>query len=265
MRRYIMAAVIAGTQFLLMSSGALSQQGGWKPCPRCQTDAQRNAAKSDKDHPFDVHDLSGIWGRQGIAMSNDVPPMTAWGKAKYDTAKPGMGPRAVPLGNDPMMICDPLGFPRFLNYNYGMEFGNLPGRTMQFFETYHTFRTIWTDGRSLPKDPEPRWLGYSVGKWEGDTFVVDSNGFDDRSWIDTQGHQHSDEMTTHETYRRLSYDRLEVTLTINDPKTYTKPWVSKGALNLSSGTEMGEYFCVPSEEDTYRKSVRERAAKPTNP
>jgi len=181
-----MAAVIAGTQFLLMSSGALSQQGGWKPCPRCQTDAQRNAAKSDKDHPFDVHDLSGIWGRQGIAMSNDVPPMTAWGKAKYDTAKPGMGPRAVPLGNDPMMICDPLGFPRFLNYNYGMEFGNLPGRTMQFFETYHTFRTIWTDGRSLPKDPEPRWLGYSVGKWEGDTFVVDSNGFDDRSWIDAR-------------------------------------------------------------------------------
>jgi hypothetical protein len=262
----MMAAVVAGAQLWLMSSPALGQGDGWKPCPRCQTGAQRaEATKNDKAHPFDAHDLTGIWGRQGIGMSNDVPPMTPAGQAKYEAAKPGMGPRAVPLGNDPMMICDPLGFPRWLNYNYGTEFANLPGRTIQFFETYHTYRTIWTDGRSLPKDPEPRWLGYSVGKWEGDTFVVDSNGFDDRSWIDTQGHQHSDAMTTHETYRRFSYDRLEITLTINDPKIYTKPWVSKGTLNLSSGTEMGEYFCVPSEEQTYLKSVRERAAKPTTP
>jgi hypothetical protein len=263
MRRYIMATVVAGAHLWLISSIAVAQQAGWKPCPRCQTNAQRNAAtKNDKDHAFGAHDVTGIWGRQGIAMSNEIPAMTEWGKAKYETSRPGMGPRAVPQGNDPMMICDPLGFPRWLNYNYGMEFANLPGRTIQFFETYHTFRTIWTDGRSLPKDPEPRWLGYSVGKWEGDTFVVDSNGFDDRSWLDTQGHQHSDEMTTHETYRRLSYDRLEVTLTINDPKAYTKPWVSKGTVNLSSGTELGEYFCVPSEEATYKKDVRDRAAKP---
>ena len=83
-----------------------------------------------------------------------------------------------------MMICDPLGFPRWLNYNYGMEFANLPGRTLQFFEAYHTYRTIWTDGRALPKDPEPRWMGYSIGRWDGDTFIVESTGYDDRSWLD---------------------------------------------------------------------------------
>src|SRR5690242_16150445 len=84
MRRYIIAVLIAGAQLWLTSSAALSQEGPWKPCPRCQTNAQRAAAaKNDKTHPFDAHDLSGIWGRQGIALSNEVPPMTAWGKAKY--------------------------------------------------------------------------------------------------------------------------------------------------------------------------------------
>jgi hypothetical protein len=143
-----------------------------------------------------------------------------------------------------------------------MEFVHLPGRTLQFFELYHTYRTIWTDGRPLPSEPEPRWLGYSIGKWDGDTFIVESAGFDDRSWLDTQGHQHSEEMTVLETYRRTSYDTLEVTLTINDPTTYTRPWVTKGTVRLSPGTEMGEYFCVPSDEESYRKTVRERAARP---
>ena len=260
MNNHFAGALIAGVGVLMMSLAAFAQKGPWMPCPRCQTDAQKaEAAKNVKDRTFDAHDLSGIWGRNGIALSNDVPPMTPWGKAKYEAAKPGMGPRAVPLGNDPMMICDPLGYPRWLNYNYGMEFVHLPGRTLQFFELYHTYRTIWTDGRPLPDDPEPRWLGYSIGRWEGDTFVVESAGFDDRSWIDTQGHQHSEEMRVVERYRRLSHDSLEVTLTIDDPKTYTKPWVTKATMGASLGTEMGEYFCVPSDEESYRKTVREPA------
>src|SRR5215210_7306020 len=81
----------------IMSSLALAQDDPWKPCPRCQTEAQQAAsARTVRDQPFDSHDLSGIWGRNGITLSNDVPPMTAWGQAKFDAAKPGMGPRAVP-------------------------------------------------------------------------------------------------------------------------------------------------------------------------
>jgi hypothetical protein len=192
--------------------------------------------------------------------------MTPWGQAKYDAAKPGMGPRAVPLGNDPMLICDPLGYPRWLGYSYGMEFIQLPDRVIQFFELYHTFRTIWTDGRVLPTaadDAEPRYLGYAVGRWDGDTFVVDSTGFDDRSWLDTQGHQHSDQMRLEERYQRASYDTLEVTYTIDDPKTYTKPWVNSGTMRLAAGTEIGEYFCVPSQEEEYKRLVREPAGGQT--
>jgi hypothetical protein len=256
MRGMFAAALIAGVAVVATCSSVLAQEGPWLPCPRCQTEAQQARAAKLADERFDAHDLSGIWGKNGIGPSNDVPPMTAWGKAKFDAAKPGMGPRAVPLGNDPMMICDPLGYPRWLNYNYGMEFVHLPNRTLQFFEVYHTYRTIWTDDRPLQKDPEPRWLGYSVGKWEGDTFVVESNGFDERSWLDTQGHQHSEQMTVTERYHRVSKDTLEVTLTINDPKTYTRPWVTKRTIKLSVGTEMGEYFCVPSDEESYLRNVR---------
>jgi hypothetical protein len=205
-----------------------------------------------------ARDLSGVWGNNGVAFAGP-PPLTPAGQKKFDAAKPGMGPRAVPLGNDPMMICDPLGYPRLLNYNYGMEFVHLPDRVLQFFEIGHTHRTIWMDGRPLPTDPEPRWLGYAVGRWEGDTLVVESAGFDDRSWLTTQGHQHSDAMRLVERFRRVGYDTLEVQITITDPVIYTAPWVMKGTVRRAEGTELGEYFCVPSEEEAYLKTVRERA------
>jgi hypothetical protein len=234
----------------------------WLPVPRGQTDKQQaEAAAKAKGHAFDPHNLSGVWGIHGggVGLSNPAPPMTPWGQAKYDAAKPGMGPKAVPLGNDPMLICDPIGMPRWLGYNYGMEFFQLPDRVLQTIELYHTYRTIWTDGRVLPTeadDAEPRYLGYSVGRWEGDTFIVESTGFDDRSWLDTQGHPHSDAMRVEERYQRPGYDSLKLTYTITDPTAYTKPWVSSGTIRLAAGTEIGEYFCVPSQEEEYRRLVR---------
>ena len=111
--------------------------------------------------------------------------MTPWGKARFDAAKPVYGPRAVPrgLGNVPMSTCDPLGMPRniFLEVSfYPMELVQTPNRVIQFFEWAHSYRVIWTDGRQFPKDPDPQWMGYSIGQWDGDTFVVKSLGFDER-------------------------------------------------------------------------------------
>ena len=130
--------------------------------------------------PHDPHDLNGVWRRVGgvLTMSNTTPPMTAWGKARFDAAKPVYGPRAVAGGNDPMSTCDPLGMPRnlFLEVSiYPLELVQTKDRVYQFFEWAHSYRVIWTDGRELPKDPDPRWMGYSVGNWEGDTFVVKSD------------------------------------------------------------------------------------------
>jgi len=141
-----------------------------------------------------------------------------------------------------------------------MEIVQTPHRVLQFFEWAHSWREIWTDGRDLPKDPEPRWMGYSVGKWEGDTFVVDSTGFDERTWLDHFGTPHSDQMRLQERYKRLDRDNLELTMTLTDPMTFTKPWVSeKKIFKLDPKAEIQELFCVPSEEEAFNKKVRDPA------
>ena len=106
---------------------------------------------------------------------------------------------------------------------------------------------------------EPRWLGYAVGHWEGDTFIVESNGYDDRSWLTEDrrdrrwGFPHSDQLRVEEKYRRIGYDTLEATLTIIDPKVFKKPWTTTGKIRMSVGTELGEYLCVPSDNDLFNQ------------
>ena len=218
--------------------------------------------------PHDSRDLSGVWARQGrvLTMSSETPPMTAWGQAKFDAARPVYGPRAVPggLGNDPVMTCDPLGMPRnlFLEVSiYPMEIVQTPARVFQFFEWAHVWREIWTDGRALPEDPEPRWMGYSVGRWDGDEFVVNSLGFDERVWLDHFGHPISDEARFEERYRRVDRDTLQLRMTLTDPKAYTKPWVSETkTFRLDPSHEIEELFCVPSENEAFNRRVRDPGA-----
>jgi hypothetical protein len=240
---------------------------GWKTCPRCTNNKQLAAAYAEykvEGHPFDPKDLSGVWGNNGMELDvKNVPPFTAEGAKMFEATR-----SEIPSTNsrDGMLICDPIGYPRWFAYNYGMEFVVLPDRVLQFFEWGHTWRTIWTDGRKLPEDPpQQRWLGYAVGHWEGDTFVVEGNGYDERSWISEdrrnriRGFAHSDQMRTVERYRRTSYGTLEAEMTIIDPKVFTQPWTTKGKIELRPNAELWEYFCVPSESDEYNKRLVEAA------
>ncbi len=189
------------------------------------------------------------------------PPFTPWGKARFDAAKPMQGPTAVPgQENAPTLHCDPDGPPRVLNLPNPFEIIQIPGRVLMFFELGHVWRTIWTDGRALPKDPDPSWLGYSVGKWEGDTFVVDTIGFNDKLWVDVYGSPRSDRMHLTERYRRLNHDTLEMQITMDDPKAYTKIWVNPPKLHkLEPKWEIAEWFCVIEEENTYSNAIRKPA------
>lgn len=228
---------------------------GWRTCPRCENEAHvaddRKKANVDT-HPFDKHDISGVWGDNGIELDlKTLPPFTPYGQKLYDATK-----SASPDWNskDPMSICDPLGYPRAFAYNYGMEFIQLPGRTLQFFELSHTWRTIWTDGRKLPPHPPIlQFMGYSVGHWEGDTFLVESSGYDDRSWVSEDrrgrrnGFPHTSDMRVEESYKRLDYGKLQATLSVIDPKVYTQPWTTTGIATLRPNAELGEYMCVPSD------------------
>lgn len=255
--------VVACSPMVLAQSSSSPYPEGWPPCPRCQSASERAAARKQADvenRKFDPKDISGVWGNNGMELSIVPPPFTAKGKELYDATRADETPEGLAISNskDGMLICDPLGYPRLFAYNYGFEFVVLPNRVVQFFEFGHTWRDIWTDGRPLPVDPpQPRWMGYAVGRWDGDTFVVESNGYDDRSWIQEDrrdrrwGFPHSDQMRVVERYRRTGYGTLDASLTIIDPVIFKKPWTTTGTIQLSPGTEIWEYMCVVSESEAY--------------
>jgi hypothetical protein len=245
---------------------------GWGQCPRCQNNKDRAEAKEKykvEGHPFDPHDLSGVWGFGGApATFRNAPPLTDWGKQQHaktigdkNAAGEYLHTKDTSEGAGSQIVCDPRGWPRLHHINYGFEFIVLPDRIFQFFEQTHTWRTIWTDGRKLPADPpEPRWMGWNVGHWEDDTFVVESNGYEDRSWISPSqpdgGWTHSDEMKVVERWRRLDYGTIEAQITVTDPKTFTQPWAMPVAkIPLVPGAELGEYFCAPSDFAIFNSRV----------
>mgnify|MGYP003340129709 CR=1 FL=1 len=137
--------------------------------------------------------------------------------------------------NDPLSTMgDPSGFPRNLLFELRqVQFLNTPAAVVALHMWEKRWRIIWTDGRQLPKDPDPRWYGYSVGHWEDDTtFVVNSNGTDDRTWLDNAGNPHSDALTVEERWHRVSEKKLELTVTLTDPKIYQRPWVALDKLPM---------------------------------
>ena len=260
--------------------------GAWKP------DELPKELSTPK--PYNPHDLSGVWSTPTMAgyferhslndkwfdvkdkkvppqMRSDAspPPMTPWGKAKFDANKVSYGPRAVApeLNNDPVSECEPLGYPRDLwEANLRpFEFTQIPGRVLQHMQYHDVWRTIWTDGRALPKDPDPAWYGYSVGRWEGDAFVVESVGYDDRTWIDHFGNPHSDQMHLVERYRRIDKDTLKVDMTLTDPKTYTKPWVADTITFVSAKAAIFEEICSPSEEHRFNDKIRDTPSAQAKP
>jgi hypothetical protein len=232
---------------------------------------QSGSAKTTTADPVDPHDLSGFWQffngipGQGIyaTLSKEGPPgMTPWGKERFDAAKPSYGPRTVPLDNDPIQHCRPTGIPRILFYPQPFEIVQNPNKVFMFFEREHAWRSIWTDGRGHPKDVEPTFMGDSIGKWEGDTFVVDSVGFNDRTWLDFYGYPRSESLHLVERYRRAGPNTLALQLTVDDPKAYTKPWESDTKLyKLLTGDRamMEELFCVAEDEEAFTNRVRNPA------
>ena len=219
-------------------------------------------------------DLTGFWAGQVAAKLNEVAPLTPWGREQFHLHK-NNSQFPVSESNDPIKGCDPLGFPRnMLFMTRGIAFAQMPGRMLELFQFNRVWREIWTDGRQLPKDvggnsadaPDPRWYGYSVGHWEGDyTFVVDTVGSDERSWLDNVGHPHSIDLRVQERYTRVNHNTLEVTITINDPKTYTKPFViTKSSFKWIPRQDYEEQLCVPSEEAEYLKLIGAPAAPATS-
>ena len=226
--------------------------------------------------PAPKRDLSGAWVGPGTSNKPDpVPPMTPAGEAIFKQRKAysiatSLGGKDAPPGasNDPYITCDPLGFPRnVLTYAVtnrgGVLFGSAPNRILIAYEQQRLWREIWMDGRALPKAvdvkgaPESRYYGYSVGRWENDTtLVIDTTGLDDRAWLDTVGHPRSSMAHIQERYRRVDQYNIQLTVTVTDPKFYTRPWTFMRAnLYWMKAQEFPETLCIPSEALEYRDTL----------
>src|SRR5215211_3150901 len=225
--------------------------------------------------PAPTRDLSGVWVGPIDNNPDPMPPMTPAGTALFKERKPyGTASRNNDLGasNDPFITCDPLGFPRNLlahavSSRGRFIFGSAPSRLLVSYEQQRVWREIWMDGRALPKAvdvtgaPESRYYGYSVGRWENDrTLVIDTTGVDERPWLDEAGRPRSSSARIQERYTRLDEHNLQLTVTFDDSKFYTKPWTwMRANFYWVQGQDFAETFCIPSEGIEYRDSL----AKPS--
>ena len=123
------------------------------------------------------------------------------------------------------------------------KFVQSPGFIVILFESYHSYRQIFTDGRPFPKVNDPAWFGYSVGSWEGDTLVVKTIGINEKTWLDDAGHPHSDALQIIERFRRTDFGHMQLQLTIDDPKAYAKPWSITIPYEFVPDTELLDWVC----------------------
>jgi hypothetical protein len=145
--------------------------------------------------------------------------------------------------------CKPTGFPMAILLAPVFKIVQAPGITIMLLEEGNVYRQIYTDGRPLPTDPQPSWFGYSTGKWEGDTLVVQTIGMSDGQWLDRSGSPLTESAKITERFRRLNYGKMEVEIAIDDAKAYTRPWSAKVMLLLAPDTELMDYFCMENEKD----------------
>jgi hypothetical protein len=203
------------------------------------------------------HDFSGVWkmppeayGHYDQSFGTTDLPMTPWAKKKFDDARPSEGPKGVTIKelNDPFYACYPPGVPRIYLHPFAMEIVQTPKEVVQLFEYDHLVRHIYIDGRPHPDDPDPTWMGNSIGHWEGDTLVVDGIGFNDKSWIDRVGHPHSEKLHVIERWRRVSPTTAQVDFTLEDPVAYTKPIKKQFVFLLQPKWEILEHVCIDNAE-----------------
>jgi len=209
-------------------------------------------------------DLSGMWGWVNIgkpcgaecgdtqisrefiniaATLKDPLPYQPW-------AAELVKKRRVQQGLDPNVHCMPRGAPRIWTDDYYKRIFQLPGRVIILTERNMQYRQIFTDGRALPKDPNPTWNGNSTAHWEGDTLVVETTGFRDDLWLDASGNPLTEQGKMTERIRRPNYGNLEIEITIDDPKAYTAPWTVKLNEPLVLDSELLDYYCLENERDS---------------
>ena len=253
-------AVPVGAQWINYPTAGIPRSKDGKP------NLTAPAPRAADGHP----DFTGIWdiehnrpcppegcndmlvGKEFFNIGWTLPsglPLQPWAREtlKARTASAGM--------DDTTTHCLPAGLVKTLTTPLFRKIVQVPGMIVMLSELGASYRQIFTDGRPLPVDPQPAWNGYSTAKWEGDTLVVESNGFRGDLWLDRNGTPLTESARITERYRRLNFGKLEIELTVNDPKAYTAPWTVKLNQFLTPDTELLDYVCLENEKDAQHLSA----------
>jgi hypothetical protein len=242
-----MRTPIAGIVFSLIASSSAAQwlqlpTPGIPRTPDGKPNLTAPAPRTRDGKP----DLSGMWEREGDHYYNnaaaDLKPadVKPWAQALYqrrsaDFQKDSMEAQCLPLGPAALTTSDPV------------KFIQTPSLIVILFEDL-TYRQIHMDGRKLPENPNPSWMGYSVGRWDGDTLVVETSGFTEHAWLDYDGHPHTEALRLTERYRRRDFGHLDVKVTFDDPGAYARPWTVSVPMEIFPDTELLEAVCEEKEK-----------------
>ena len=264
MRRLLTAAVCAGVLGMCLHVNAQWLNNPTAGAPRMPD------GKVNMTGPVPMlngkPDLSGIWQVQaeprapGGLFGLGESPNSRYFRDVLSDFKPDERPltpagaellrkHAEPGTFNPTLNCLPDGVPHGDLLPEPFKIIHSPGVIVMLYEVETTFRQIFTDGRKLPADPRPTWQGYSVGRWEGDTLVIETTGFNDLGWLDARGTGHSEDMRVEERFRRRDYGHLDLTVTITDPKTFTRPITFSVVEELMPDTDLFEHYCLENEKD----------------
>jgi hypothetical protein len=253
--------VCAALSPTLSAQWPLYPTAGVPRLPNGEPDVDAPAPKTADGKP----DLSGLWrgvgafGQQGappaptsgppLATFRDIGagfkdglPLTPWGaevlkKRKADNSK-----------DNPEAHCLPMGIVQFHTQGAPRKFYQTPRALVILYEASSGIRQIFTDGRPLPdNDPQPWWYGYSTGKWDGDTLVVQTSGLRDDGWLDIFGSPLTDAAKLTERFRRVSFGRMEIDVTVDDPKAYTRPWTVRVNQQIMVDQELLEFICLENQ------------------
>ena len=198
--------------------------------------------------PPPARDIGGVWMIEGdrstlTAIDGKLPPMNKAARAKYNAAVKARA-AGKPIG-DTVQNCMPHGLPRLLLAPFPIQVLQEPNQITFVHEAQHMPRFVYLDAKLPPiADVDPNWMGFSAGRWEGDTLVVDSEGFYDRTTLDRAGLPHSEAMILHERIKKLDADTLEDVFTVEDAATYSKPWTARVTYKRKPGYRLKQYVCT---------------------
>ena len=232
----VLATASTGAQWLRIPTPGIPRTPDGKP------NLAAPAPRTPEGRPV----LGGLWKTVPARLIVDVTaglprgeklPYQPWAEAVYKERLANLGK------DDPTSNCIVGGVPRSDFVPYPFKILEMPGMVVILYEAIHSYRQIFTDGRSLPKDPSPAWFGYSVGRWEGDAFVVESAGFNDNVWLDNNGNPATERLRVTERFVRKDFGHMDIEITVDDPKAYTRPWTVTQPLVYQADDELIEYIC----------------------